>query len=276
MINVVIESLIMLFSSVSTFLVFTSILFLLQKYACKIVMNSFGSKSILISAIVGTPIHEISHLIVCVLFRHKIVKVVFFEPDTDGTLGYVTHSYNPMNLWHVIGNFFIGIAPLFGGAIAITVLTELLLPNGLEIISTNVQYLDKFSDSTSISNFAYALFEHVSIIIKLLLSAMVIEPFKTGLWFYLAAAIALHMSPSPSDLKGAAKGFLLLVFLIIFTHLTYSMIDEKSVDLYGYLERLILIISVPFSLCIALAALLTFFLLIMNFFVKCYFNKLMT
>ena len=76
---------------------------------------------------VGTPLHESGHALMCLLFGHKIRKIVFFQPNSDdGCLGYVEHSYNNRNPYQVIGCFFIAIGPVLLGTAVLTGLLFLL------------------------------------------------------------------------------------------------------------------------------------------------------
>ena len=60
-----------------------------------VLVESFWTKRIPINGLIGVPIHELGHAIMCVLFRHKIVATQFFPTDTSqGALGYVQHQYN--------------------------------------------------------------------------------------------------------------------------------------------------------------------------------------
>lgn len=84
----------------------------------QLILFGFGKWFRLLSSFIGTPVHELSHMIMCFIFSHKIEKVCLLNlnPNSE-VLGYVHHSYNRRNLIARIGNFFIGIAPIFVGFI---------------------------------------------------------------------------------------------------------------------------------------------------------------
>ena len=66
------------------------------------------------TGIIGTPIHELSHALMCVLFGKKITKIVLFQPaDEMGRMGYVEFAGSEKNLYaRFIGNYFVGTAPV--------------------------------------------------------------------------------------------------------------------------------------------------------------------
>lgn len=247
----ILDTLTELLTSAGVLLGFIISLYLLQVLACGLATRQFGGKVIYLSAIVGTPIHEISHAVMCLPFRHRIHEIALFKPDGNGTLGYVTHSYNPGSLWQEIGNFFIGIAPLFGGTAAIYILTSLLLHNSQEvflIIKTSVEAYESVSGATSFLTSLYAALTKLSGVLAV--SAQN-EPLRFVLWGYLTASISLHLSPSPADMKGSVKGFILLIFVI--SGLRYLSFATGEA-LFNRLDGIFLSLSVTYSLCILLAA----------------------
>lgn len=69
-----------------------------------------------LTAILGTPVHELGHAVMCLLFAHRITGIKLWDPKAeDGTYGYVEHNYSRKNLWAVIGNLPIGLGPLLSG-----------------------------------------------------------------------------------------------------------------------------------------------------------------
>ncbi|MGI2184421.1 hypothetical protein ACRN9F_19580 [Shewanella oncorhynchi] len=253
MVTWIIETLLMLTASASIFLAFIAVLFFLQRLVCSLVVRNFGNRSIYLSAIVGTPIHEISHAIACILFRHKVLEVALFKPDGAGTLGYVHHSYNPLSLWQQIGNFFIGTAPLVGGTASIYFLTYLLLPNSQEIFEAITSSTSAYQNVRGATSFVVALLSELTDISRLIYLAAKEVPYRFALWTYLTGAIALHLSPSPADMKGSVKGFLLILLLLTAFRLTSS---SASDNFFSALSGALLSLSVTYSLCILLAAIL--------------------
>ncbi len=79
-----------------------------------------------ITSLIGTPVHELGHAIMCLLFGHRIlrVKLLSLRPE-NGVYGFVEHSYNQKNPWARLGNLFIAVGPIFSG-LAVTVLMLLL------------------------------------------------------------------------------------------------------------------------------------------------------
>lgn len=181
----------------------------IQRFIQRQYYQSIGWLGILWTAWIGTPIHELSHWLVAKIFRHHIEYVSLFKPNfASGKLGEVVHSYNPRNLYHQIGNFFIGAAPLVGGVLVLSLLFRWLLPNGQELIK-NIETLQVTNPTKTIP-----------LIIQLtkdLFSPINLHSWQFWLFVYLSFAVSSHLAPSSADQKTMWKGFvwLTLVLLIV-------------------------------------------------------------
>ena len=73
----------------------------------------------------GVVIHELSHLLVALIFHHKITHFKLWQISDDGVLGYVNHTYNTQSYYQLLGNVFIGLAPMLVLTIISFILTQL-------------------------------------------------------------------------------------------------------------------------------------------------------
>lgn len=176
--------------------------------------SRWGWRSVMITGWLGTPIHELSHVIMCFLFRHRIDEVRFFDPDpASGCLGYVKHSYRQGNWFEELGNGFIGIAPFLGGSIALLGLSFLFYPE-LTLALFRIQAGDERETWSLIAQIPLQAFT------QFLSSLFTVENLQTvrlWLFLYLCLCIAAHMAPSKSDYAGALRGLILIaqLFLIV-------------------------------------------------------------
>ena len=89
-----------------------------------------GYRAVLAASIIGTPVHELGHAGMCLLFGHRIEELVLWQPWAgDGRLGYVEHSYNSNRLYQRLGNLFIGAGPIFSGMAVLSLLLWLAFPD---------------------------------------------------------------------------------------------------------------------------------------------------
>ena len=173
--------------------------------------RNFGSKGRAVcyaTGFVGTPVHEASHALMCLIFGHRIVEIKFFQPNSsDGTLGYVRHSYNPKNIYQKVGCLFIGIAPVLVGALILAGLLYLLLPELFGAVSAEIASVD-FAEDTGAS------FGHIWRSFVLMFSY--IGTWQWWVFLLIGSLIALHMTLSKEDIKGALSGIItyLAIFLI--------------------------------------------------------------
>jgi len=207
-----------------------------------------GQKSILLTGWIGTPLHELSHLILCPVFLHEVKEVKFFTFDEkSGTLGYVRHSFNPKSFYQVCGNFFIGAAPLFGGALCLWALSAWLLP-GNEI--------SPVFQGNALSNFN-VFFDAVGNLLEGIWAAIsnpdVLSDWRFWLFVYLALCISSHLAPSSADFEGGAKGFFCFLFLMILVFSTFYFLD-KSHLIESFIQEIVspLALLLLFALFISL------------------------
>lgn len=110
-----------------------TLLVLMSRKNKQLVTGINGLPGMILFGGIGVMLHELSHLIVALLFGHHIDRVALLhiprrDDLSDNRLGYVNHSWNDHNLYQRCGNFFIGIAPVIGCTLIMTLLTRYLAP----------------------------------------------------------------------------------------------------------------------------------------------------
>ncbi|MBI5486667.1 MAG: hypothetical protein HY905_05000 [Deltaproteobacteria bacterium] len=177
-------------------------------------MRIAGRWAVLITGWLGVPIHELSHALMCVIFRHRIEKLVLFHPDPEtGTLGYVNHSWNRKNPLHVVGAFFIGMAPLLGGAAVILVLLHVLVPGALAV--PQVALPAGPGDSAGWAALGQGLGDALHHTLRTMFTAENVGGWRLWVFLYLSLCVGSHVSPSPQDFKGSLVGGLAVFALLI-------------------------------------------------------------
>jgi hypothetical protein len=177
-------------------------LYWVSKLRNKALAQSIGGRALLfLTGWIGTPVHEAGQAIFCLIFRHKITEIKFFSSQKDGTAAYIKHEYNQKSLYQKIGNFFIGIAPMFFGAMVIYVLLWIFLPEcmpqeiGKGIGITGLEILKNIFNSDNFYNWRFWVF------------------------FYLSLSVASHAALSTHDLRGTVPSFLIMLCLIFLINL---------------------------------------------------------
>lgn len=211
--------------------------------------RSLGRNAIMVTGAIGTPIHELSHALTALIFGHKIIDIKLVQrPDQNGVMGYVNHSYNSKNIYHQVGNFFIGIAPIFGGLLVIMVLMGVLIPQVMESFMAVVTQ-GMAVETLSMASFSGVFTAYLELV-KLIFSWENFQNITFYLFLFLAICISSHISLSPADIKGAFKGLVFIFLILLLLNAIGLSQSILSVDVlkYNILVTSFLMIAVIFSL----------------------------
>ena len=220
------------------------------------------------TGLIGTPIHELSHALMCLLFGHRIREMRLFRIDTQsGVLGYVNHSYNRRNPYHVMGNYFIGIAPIMCGTVVLFLTMRWMLPSAFAVCR---DYLSDFVDwqgqgevlrqaegiGALFVSFLFILFTEISA-----------GGWQIWVFLLLLLSISIHMNLSGADIKGSLGALPILILLLLLCHVVaYRLPDGgymafvRALDLAGNYLAGMLMLSLLFSVLSLIPALAIYLL----------------
>jgi len=285
MIPSILNSLQLLLIVVTPFVLFTLIIHRLERFTQHRLAQRFGWKSILWTGWLGTPIHELSHVAMCIVFRHRIDDVALFEPDLEsGRLGYVRHSFKKANWFERVGNVFIGLAPLAGGALALAALLYMFYPaavesslaeQNIELIEEAVPVLstDPFSSTipiksthpssamaASVTNFFDATATATVSLFQRIFNWQNFQTKRFWCFLYLTLCVGSHMAPSRSDYDGARHGVMLFSAIAAGVVLLVSVFGFDSVcvavSVMNFISPVLAIMMLAIILCVVAAALI--------------------
>jgi hypothetical protein len=208
-------------------------------------LSRLGWGGVWLTGWIGVPIHELSHAAACLLFGHRLKRVRLFAPDRrTGRLGGVDHAFDPKSPYQQLGRFFIGVAPLVGGAGALWLLTGLIGPAGVVLAPASPA-------GDPVVTVSDALAQSTDLLAGLLDGETLGNPF-TWLYLYLCLCVGAHMAPSGTDLKGGWPGFLLLLALVLAGNLVVGLAGGSTAPA----ERLALSAVTPLLVMLTVALVL--------------------
>lgn len=229
--NIFLKTLLDLSWFIGIIVLFGLLLGFLRTNSMKNYQNKLGNNAIYITGIVGVPVHELSHFAMAKIFGHRVTEMKLFQVKSgDNSLGYVKHSYNTMNVYQQIGNFFIGVAPIICGSLCIILLIKLFTPSSFDLLSNTLSLNGSFEFIKSI--FSFSNFKRP----------------EFYLFLYLVFSICSHISLSRADIKGAFIGVIFIFgILLIFNYVNFDIKSNIDFIKYNILITNILIISTIFS-----------------------------
>lgn len=168
----------------------------------------------------GTPIHELSHVVVALACGIKVTKVQLYDPDpTDGKLGFVRYikpELKPTQLHKVVGTFLLGIAPLFGGGLVLLAVLHLVCPGAPLVFEGARKYAQQVvsapPDVVLAGFLQLAKTTYQAIFLNGALS------WRPWVFLYVAMCVGAHLAPSRADLEGGLVGFLVVLGLGLFAN----------------------------------------------------------
>ncbi len=218
--------------TVGVIIAFGLLIALCRKAFCNIVGEK-GTKILLITGIVGTPIHELSHALMCIVFGHKITAIKLYQPDSsDGTLGYVEHSYNPKNIYQRVGNFFIGIAPILGGSGVILLFMYLLVPNIFYDMQSELAFVSLITFDLLDTYTYLSILELFWSVIEIIFGFTNMGSILWWIFFLLAFMISNHMELSTADIKGGLSGLIVIVMLLLIADVVMYFISLNVLETF--------------------------------------------
>jgi hypothetical protein len=188
-------------------------------------LGGVSKKVCVATGIIGTPIHELGHALFCLIFGHKITKMKLFSPDPDsGTLGYVSHTYNKRNIYHQIGNFFIGIGPIISGGLVITLIMYLAVPAVLTGVTNSISGINLNSFSGVVNNI-------YDILYIVLFNPNNLSNFAWWIFIIVCSSIALHMAISVPDIRCSIQGLIYILGTMLVVNIIIGIISLGALDL---------------------------------------------
>lgn len=235
--NILLISVVELVYLVGVLIMIGFILGVLEKRSQIYLTKTFGKRGILITAWIGTPIHEIGHWIQCVIWLHKIKSVKLLQTnDPNGVLGYVEHQFNPKSVYQRIGNFFIGIGPIISGIGTIVLAMYLLVPQSFAALHSQIQQNSAAGQKLDLQ-MLQTLGDSVLLMGKSLFTTDNFTQPSFWIFVILAICISSHIALSKPDIENSYQGLLTILSVLILINLiaplyqvdTYSMIKQFTV-----------------------------------------------
>jgi len=221
----------------------------------------------------GTSIHEMGHAIFAIIFAHKISEIKLFSPGSGKSLGHVKHSYTKGNPYQTLGNFFIGIGPILLGTFLLWLITWLLFHINIFRIAERYEVVynfELFSSLESIKNAFVNIGKGVWEFFNSIISNG--NWWKLTLFFYLFYAVGSSITLSSSDIKGAFRGFLYFLIILLLFNISTLWIGDFTTAFFkqinNYLSGFYFLIILSIGLNIVFIGLLIVINLLISLFPK--------
>ena len=220
-----------------------------------------------ITGYIGTPVHELSHALMCVLFGHTVKKISMFgDSRRSRTLGYVEHTYYRGNLYHQIGNFFIGISPVVAGGLVILLLVRVLTPDIYFGMCTETAHIGAAFAAGFDGGAVLSLLGGVGSMMGALFSLDNFLSWRWWLCMLIVFSIAIHMEVSRSDILSGIRGLSVISAMLLVADIILGLLFPKALAAVtsacvtaGIFIALLMLIPAGFSFIIGGISLIVIF-----------------
>jgi hypothetical protein len=181
----------------------------------------------------GFTLHELSHWLFAKLFGFTVSDVVLFQCKPDSPYGGYIKRSGPRDFIQQIGLFFIGVAPIVLGVLAVFALSHVLLGPG---VFAGVSFTLELGDSPNLLVVAGRLYESVVLTTGRVFGQLValrgVPGWKVWLFLYLAFSFSNAMNLSPSDLQSTASGLTVIAAILLAINLVLMSGGQDVLRLY--------------------------------------------
>lgn len=189
----------------------------IEQVSSRSLSHHYGWRSVLLTAWLGSAVHEGSHLLLCKLLRLRVVAFQLYEPDPrSGTLGYVHHAVREgRSPWAAASRFSVAISPLLAGVGLLVAAFAILLPDVFSLAVSRPGSAEAFSGEISSMGTMGTLGHRLIAALSALATPTRLKSGYFWLFVYLCLSVGLHMTPSRADMQRAWTGLGLVAALCL-------------------------------------------------------------
>ncbi|MFQ5628940.1 MAG: hypothetical protein ACE5I1_09285, partial [bacterium] len=187
----------------------------------------------------GVAIHELGHLVFCILFMQLVSDVKLFtrRPLFGVYYGWVSRAHINSHADNLrISSFFIGAGPVLIGASVIYVAGQILLgAEALSMLQFPAINETTLATSASLQALGNSIWSSLNLAIAYFLSRDNLQSWQFYLFVYIAFSVASAMTLSWPDIRTTVLGFATIIVALFilnaFTLWTGSLVRETVFDL---------------------------------------------
>ena len=194
----------------------------------------------------GTPLHELGHAMMCVLFAHRIEFIRLFPTRAGDAM--VEHSYNKRNPYAAFGNLWIGLGPIFSGLAVIIAVLYFVYPVSMQAFGASLRLLLEGKGQVG------DLLPAIGGVIRGLFLEQTRVLWVRILSLFVLFSVALHVRVSTADIRGMLIGVPGYMLLSVLLALIAILMGEETVRLLAIgLQSVAYVLILLFSLILLFA-----------------------